>query len=527
MSDNVLEQERLALGIELGSTRVKAVLVDERGVSLAGGSHEWRSNLVDGHWTYGLDEVWQAVQGAVAGLRADFESRHGAALNRVGAVGVSAMMHGYLAFDEAGELLTPLRTWQDTTTAEAAQVLSQLFNINIPMRWSVAHLYQAILDEEAHVPEIAFCTTLAGYVHWQLCGEKVLGVGDASGMVPIDPATGSYDQTRLDSFSGLVAERALPWKLGDILPKVLNAGQNAGTLTAEGAALLDPSGQLQPGAVMAPPEGDAGTGMVATNTIRPATANISAGTSIFAMVVLEEQLQAMHEELDPVTTPDGKPVVMVHCNNGAADLQDWVMLFGEAAQLLGAEFDTDTLFSTLYEKSLEGSVDAEGMVAFNFRAGEPIAAVEEGRPLFVRMPEHRLQLADFMRAHLYGSFAVLRLGFEVLHSENVRVDEIFAHGGLFRTKGVAQRFLSAALDVPVTVSETASEGGAWGMALLAAHALQGGGDLAGWLDEEIFAGDERSALTATPEEVAGFDAYMDRYRSALAIQRAAVDALQR
>lgn len=527
MSDKRVEQERTALGIELGSTRVKAVLVDDEFVTIASGGHEWRSSLEDGHWTYSLASVWTAVQGAFRELKGDFLNRHGEELVGVGALGFSGMMHGYLAFDADDRLLTPFRTWQDTTTADAASELSQLFQVNIPMRWSIAHLYQAILDGEEHVQQVAKITTLAGYVHRRLSGEWALGVGDASGMFPIDPATGDYDAGMLEKFDKLTEERGLTWRVRDLLPAVLRAGGDAGRLTAEGAMLLDPTDTFRPGARMAPAEGDAGTGMVATNTVRPRTANVSAGTSIFAMVVLEHPLAALHEELDPVMTPDGRPVVMVHCNNGAADLQDWVTLLGEAAGALGAVFDVDTLFRVLYEKSLEGEADADGLVAFNFRAGEPIAGVDEGRPMFLRLPEKQLDLANFMRSHLYGALAVLRMGFDVLREERAEVTEMFAHGGLFRTKGVAQRYLSAALEVPVTVSETASEGGAWGMALLAALRMADGEALADWLDHRVFVDQSRERVSATEVESEGFNSYMQRYRAALTLQRAAANALPR
>lgn len=520
----MMEQQRLSLGIELGSTRVKAVLLDEQLQTIATGGFEWRSRLEDGHWTYSLDDAWHAIQSAVAALRDDFRGRRQEELTSVGAIGVSAMMHGYLAFDEAGELLTPFRTWQDTTTGPAARELSERFGCNIPLRWSISHLHQAVLDDEPHVARVAALTTLSGYVHWRLTGERVLGIGDASGMFPIDDDTRTYDASLLDSYSELVASRGFGWDIRKVLPEVRSAGEAAGRLTEEGALLLDPAGTLAPGAVAAPPEGDAGTGMVATNSVRRRTANVSAGTSIFAMVVLERPLQTTSADLDMVTTPDGSPVVMVHCNNGAADLQDWVMLFGEAARALGAEFDTDTLFRTLYEAALQGSPDAGGLVAYNYRAGEPVTGLDEGRPLFMRLPESTLGLADFMRAHLYAAFAALRLGFEILRDEQVSVDEMFAHGGIFRTKGVAQRFLAAALDVPVTVGSSASEGGAWGMALLAAYALQGEGDLAGWLEARVFAGGERETYVASSQEVEGFDRYMARYSAGLAAERAAVQS---
>lgn len=520
-----VKQECTSLGIELGSTRVKAVLIGQELETLATGTFEWRSHLEDGHWSYRLDEVWLAVQSALADLRTHFANRYGETLTAVGALGISAMMHGYLAFDADGELLVPFRTWQDTTTAAAAAELSQRFQCNIPMRWSIAHLHQAILDAEPHVEHMAAMTTLAGYVHWKLTGQRVLGVGDASGMFPIDSGTKDFDAALLDSYRALIASRGFQWDIRDVLPGVRCAGDDAGQLTPEGALLLDPTGTFRPGAIVAPPEGDAGTGMVATNSVRPRSANISAGTSIFAMVVLEKPLGAMHEELDLVTTPDATPTVMVHCNNGAADLQDWVMLFGEAARALGVECSTDTLFHTLYTCSLEGAADAGGLVACNYRAGEPITRLEEGRPMVIRMPETPLRLADFMRAHLYSVFATLRIGFDILAAEGVEISQLFAHGGLFRTKGIAQGYLAAALDVPVSVGTSASEGGAWGMALLAAFMLTQNEELEDWLDTNVFAAQAQETLEAREEDVQGFNQYMQRYRSALELQRVAVAAM--
>lgn len=527
MSDNASYAGPLALGIELGSTRVKAVLIDGTHQTIASGSHEWRSHMVNGHWSYSLEAVWAAVQGAVAQTRSEFENQFGVPLQGVDAMGVSAMMHGYLAFDSAGNLLTPFRTWQDTTTAVASRTLTDALEINIPLRWSVAHLYQAALNQEVHVGDVAMLTTLAGYVHWRLTGERVLGICDASGMFPVDPETLDYDARRLRHFDDLAAKVGIARSLKELLPTVLTAGQEAGFLTPAGAELLVPEGGFRPGARFAPPEGDAGTGMVATNTIRPKMANVSVGTSVFAMVVACHMLSDVHEELDQVTTPDGLPVVMVHCNNGAADLQDWIRMFGTAARLLGAEFDSDTLFRLLYEHSLEGSEDAAGLVSFSFRAGEPIAGIDRGRPLFVRTPDVELGLADFMRANLYSVFAVLRLGFDVLREEGVDVSELFAHGGIFKTEGVAQRYLAAALDVPVTVSGTASDGGAWGMALLAAFGLETHRPLAEWLDQVVFTNDDRMTVQATDSEIKGFGAYMERFRAALPVERIAAQSILR
>lgn len=518
---------RTALGIELGSTRIKACLIAEDGAEvLAVGGHDWENQFRDRVWTYALDDVWTGIRSAYAELVADIERRHGERLETVGAIGVSAMMHGYLAFDADGELLVPFRTWRNTTTGPAAAELSALFGVNIPLRWSIAHLYQAVLDDEPHVPRIASLTTLAGYVHTALTGRRVLGVGDASGMFPIDPATGDYDAGMLRRFDDLVAERAPGLRVSDLLPDVLPAGRTAGELTREGAELLDPSGALRPGIPLCPPEGDAGTGMVATNAVAPRTGNVSAGTSIFAMVVLERPLERVHHELDLVTTPAGDPVGMVHCNNGASELAGWVGLFGRFAEAAGAPVDADAAFDALFREALDGDADAGGLLAYNHLAGEPIAGLDEGRPLFVRTPDSRLTLANFMRAQLYGVFGTLSIGMRVLADEGVALDRMFAHGGMFRTAGVAQRFLAGALDAPVAVGETASEGGAWGIAVLAAYLSRAGeSDLSGYLGDRVFAGARIEVVDPRPEDVAGFSAYLDRYRAGLAVERAAVESL--
>ncbi len=518
---------RTALGIELGSTRIKACLIADDGAAvLAVGSHDWENEFQDRVWTYALEDVWTGIRSAYAQLVADVERRHDVRLGTIGAIGVSAMMHGYLAFDADRELLVPFRTWRNTTTGPAAAELSALFGTNIPLRWSIAHLYQAVLDDEPHVPRIASLTTLAGYVHAKLTDRDVLGVGDASGMFPIDSATRDYDTELLRRFDGLVAERAPGLRVTDLLPDVLTAGDPAGELTSEGAALLDPSGALRPGIPLCPPEGDAGTGMVATNAVAPRTGNVSAGTSIFAMVVLERPLERVHHELDLVTTPAGDPVAMVHCNNGASELAGWVGMFGRFATAAGTPVDADAAFDALFREALDGEADAGGLLAYNHLAGEPIAGLEEGRPLFVRTPESRLTLANFMRAQLYGVFGTLSLGMRVLAEEGVALDRMFAHGGMFRTAGVAQRFLAGALDAPVAVGETASEGGAWGMAVLAAYLSHAaGGDLSGYLDDRVFAGAPVEVVDPRPEDVGGFSAYLDRYRAGLVVERAAVEAL--
>jgi sugar (pentulose or hexulose) kinase len=519
---------RTSLGIEFGSTRIKACLVaEDPSVVLAVGSFEWENEFVDGVWTYSLENVWTGIQAAHADLVADIESRHGVRPASYGAIGVSAMMHGYLAFDAAGELLTPFRTWRNTTTGRAAAELTDLFVVNIPLRWSVAHVQQAVLDNEAHVAQIDFITTLAGYVHWRLTGRKVLGVGDASGMFPIDAVTHNYDAELLGRYDALVAGTALPAPLVELLPEVLAAGRAAGELTAEGAALLDATGTIQPGTVFCPPEGDAGTGMVATNSVAPRTGNVSAGTSIFAMVVLERPLESVHHELDLVTTPAGDPVAMVHCNNGASELAAWASLFGRFSAAAGTPVDSDGVFDVLLREALEGEADAGGLLAYNHLAGEPIAGLSEGRPLVVRTPDSRFTLANFMRAQLYGVFGTLALGMRVLDSEGVELDQMFAHGGMFRTAGVTQRFLAGALNAPVSVAATASEGGAWGIAVLAAYvsAAESGVSLDEYLRGQVFGDAEFETSAPVAEDVAGFATYLERYRAGLAIESAAVDVL--
>ena len=486
---------RTSLGIELGSTRIKACLIGEHSDVLAVGGHAWENRLEDGVWTYALDDVWTGLQAAYAELVADVESRYGVAPRTFGAIGISAMMHGYLAFDAGGDLLVPFRTWRNTTTGRAAAELTDLFGTGIPLRWSAAHLYQAILDDEPHVPRVDFVTTLAGYVHWRLTGRRVLGVGDASGMFPIDDATRAYDAALVARFDAAVHERVPGLALAAILPEVLVAGQPAGALTDDGARLLDPTGALAAGIPLCPPEGDAGTGMVATGSVAPRTGNVSAGTSIFAMIVLERALERVHRDIDLVTTPAGDPVAMVHCNNGASELSAWVGMFARFAAAAGAPLDADAVFGTLFREALDGEADAGGVLAYNHLSGEPVAELDEGRPMVVRTPDSRLTLANFMRAQLYGVFGSLSLGMRVLDDEGVGVDRMFAHGGVFRTAGVAQRLLAGALDTPVTVSGTASEGGAWGIAVLAAYlSAAGDADLATYLRDRVFDGAELDTI---------------------------------
>lgn len=524
----LIEEGKTALGIEFGSTRIKAVLIDKKGMPLASGSYEWENQYIKGIWTYALEEVWKGLQECYKDLAQDVKKTYDVTLSKIGSLGFSAMMHGYLAFDQEEKLLVPFRTWRNTITEEAATKLTKEFNYNIPQRWSIAHLYQAILNKEEHVKKIGFLTTLAGYVHFMLTGKKVLGVGDASGMFPIDVKTGDYDQTMIDKFDRLVKKEGFSWELRDILPQVLSAGENAGLLTKEGAALLDVSGNLQAGIPVCPPEGDAGTGMAATNSVAKRTGNVSAGTSVFAMIVLEKELSKVYPEIDLVTTPDGALVGMVHCNNCTSDINAWVNLFDEFAENIGAKIDKNKLFSVLFNKALEGDVDCGGLISYNYFSGEPVTGFDAGAPLFVRKAENKFNLANFMRVHLYSSLAALKAGLDLLFKEEkVEVDEMFGHGGLFKTKGVGQRIAAAAMNTSVSVMETAGEGGPWGMALLAAYMqIKGENEsLENFLKNKIFAGQIGSRMEPDREDAAGFEKFMERYRKGLSIEHAAVDAL--
>lgn len=523
-----IEAGRAVLGIEFGSTRIKAVLVDEENRPIAQGSHEWENQLVNGLWTYTLESIWFGLQDCYRDLRANVRELYDVEIETLAAIGVSAMMHGYMPFDSKGEMLAPFRTWRNTNTGRAAAELSELFVYNIPLRWSISHLYQAILDGEEHVKDIDFLTTLAGYIHWQLTGEKVLGIGDASGMLPIDPDTENYSEAMIGKFNDLVAPRGFSWKLSDILPKVLLAGEKAGTLTDEGAGRLDISGHLKGGIPMCPPEGDAGTGMVATNAVKQRTGNVSAGTSSFSMIVLEKELSKPYEMIDMVTTPDGSLVAMVHCNNCTSDLNAWVNLFKEYQQLLGVPVDMNEVFGKLYNNALTGDPDCGGLLSYNYFSGEPVTGLTQGRPLFVRSATDRFSLANFMRANLYASVAVLKIGNDILfNEEHVKVDRITGHGGLFKTPGVGQRVLAAALNSPISVMETAGEGGAWGIALLAAFVVNNrkGQSLPEWLDESVFLGDAGVEIKPTRADVEGFNTYIERYMRGLEVEKAAVEAL--
>ena len=518
-----------SLGIELGSTRIKAVLIAFDGSVLANGSYDWENEFKNGYWTYSLMSVWTGIQTAYERLAAQYREKYGTPLQNVDALGVSAMMHGYLPFDKDGRQLAAFRTWRNTTTGPAAEALTERFGFNIPQRWSVAHLYQAMLKDEAHVKDVAFLTTLAGYVHWQLTGQKVLGVGDASGMFPIDSETSDYDAAMLASFDELLTGAGLPYTLRQVLPKVLSAGEDAGCLTEQGAKLLDPTGTLAPGAPLAPPEGDAGTGMVATNSVAARTGNVSAGTSVFAMAVLEKPLSRVYPEIDMVTTPTGRPVAMVHCNTCTSDLDAWVKLLGEMTGAAGAKLAKPVLYDLFYQKALEGDADCGGLVNFNYYSGEPVTGLDEGRPLFVRRPGAKLSLANFARAQLYSTMATLKLGMDILlKKEQVKLDSLLGHGGLFKTPVVGQKLMAGALDVPVSVMETAGEGGPWGMALLALYRLEKEADqaLEDWLHAAVFT--DVTGSTQLPDEAdrAGFAAFMKDYIACIPVEKAAVEALR-
>ena len=528
-TQRAIESGKTALGIEFGSTRIKAVLIGADHTPLASGSHEWENRHENGVWTYHMEDVWAGLQDSYRKLSIEVLEKYGAPLKTIGAIGFSAMMHGYLPFDRDGNLLVPFRTWRNTITGQAAEKLTALFQFNIPQRWSIAHLYQAILNREPHVKDIHFQTTLEGYVHWKLTGQNVLGIGEASGMFPVDSTINNYDQRMIGQFNGLLKAENIAWKLEDIMPKVLMAGEAAGILTAEGAGLLDPSGQLKAGIPLCPPEGDAGTGMVATNSVAVRTGNVSAGTSVFAMIVLEKALSKLHPEIDMVTTPTGKPVAMVHSNNCTSDLNAWVELFQEFTNVLGVEVNQSKLFETLYQQALKGDMDGGGLLAYNYVSGEHLTHFEEGRPLFVRTPESHFTLANFMRAHLFSSLGALKIGLDILfEQEKVKIDKILGHGGFFKTKEVGQKMMAAAMNVPVSVMETAGEGGAWGIALLAAYMLYKAKNesLEAYLSNQVFAGERGTTIAPDQADVAGFTAFMERYKKGLVIEQAAVEGLR-
>ena len=522
-----IEAGECTLGIEFGSTRIKAVLIDAAGTPVATGKFQWENHLENGLWTYADEEIWNGLAGCYADLKANVAERYGVTLRKLSALGISAMMHGYLAFNAAGELLVPFRTWRNVNTTRAAILLTQRFGFNIPERWSIAHLYQAMLNNEEHVPQLASINTLAGYVHERLTGERVLSVGDASGMFPIDPATGTYDAAMAASFDEIVAERGLSWRLLDLLPKSLLAGTVAGHLTEAGAALLDRDGDLEPGCPLCPPEGDAGTGMVATNSVAVRTGNVSAGTSIFSMYVLEHPLAHVHHEIDMVTTPTGHPVAMVHCNTCTSDINAWVNLFLEFNELAGGKLDRDGAYDALFGVALEGDADCGGVVTSPCFSGEPVVAVESGRPLLARAQNAKFTLANLMRANLMSAVSALKIGTDILAEEGVGVDRLLGHGGYFAVPGVGQKLMAAAMDVPVTVMESEGEGGPWGVALLASYlkAAERGVSLEGYLANEVFADAATSTVEPDAVDVQGFKAYLEQYKRCVEVEKKAETVL--
>lgn len=518
---------RTSLGVEFGSTRIKAVLIDSKYNPIASGSYEWENKLEDGIWTYSLEEIWKGLRISYRKMASEVFEKYGETLKVIGSIGFSAMMHGYLVFDKQDELLVPFRTWRNTITAEAEQKLTKSFEYNIPQRWSIAHLYQAILNEEEHVDQISFLTTLAGYVHWQLTGKKVLGIGDASGIFPIDLKEKNYNQTMKQIFDELIATKGVNLNINQIFPEVLLAGEAAGTLTKSGAFLLDPTGILQPGIPLCPPEGDAGTGMVATNSVAQRSGNISAGTSAFAMIVLEDDLREVHSEIDLVTTPSGDLVGMVHTNNCSSDINAWIGIFDEFTKVLGLEINRDKIFATLFQEALKGDADCGGLLSYGYFSGENITGVNEGRPLFIRTPESKFTLANFIRTHITSAFGAMRLGMEILKEENVAIDRLVGHGGIFKTPKVGQTILASAMESPVTVMETAGEGGAWGIALLAAYLLeQENLALKEFLDEKVFSANQGVTITPSQTDIDGYQEFVERYREGVTIEESAIKNFQ-
>ncbi|SFG03694.1 xylulokinase [Streptococcus equinus] len=521
-----IKNGHVSLGVEFGSTRIKSVLIDSKQRPIASGSYNWENKLVDGIWTYSLEDIWTGLQTSYRNLKADVAKKYQVPLKKIGQIGFSAMMHGYMAFDKEGNLLVPFRTWRNTITVQAAKELSDLFNFNIPERWSIAHLYQAMLNKEEHVSNIDYLTTLAGYIHWQLTGEKVLGVGDASGMFPIDSETGDYNQEFLNLFAKKIESYDVPWQLKDLLPKVLTAGTLAGVLTEEGAKLLDPSGELEAGSKLCPPEGDAGTGMVATNSVAKRTGNVSAGTSIFAMIVLEKALKKLHPEIDIVTTPVGDSVAMVHANNCTSDINAWVKMFQEFSGLCGKPISTAYIYPLLFNTALSGDKDCGGVLSYGYYSGESITNISEGRPVLVRTPDSNFNVSNLMRSHILSAFSTLAIGMEILvDEENIQIDKILGHGGIFKTPKVGQSLLAAAINSPVSVMETAGEGGAWGIALLADYMTHTERSLVDYLEEVVFADADVATIEPDAADVEGFKAFLEKYKKGLAVERAAVETI--
>ena len=521
----LIKQGRTSLGIEFGSTRIKAVLVDFSGEVLGVGFHDWENSLTDGIWTYPLDEIHAGLKKCYTSLRKNVEEKYGVTLKKIGSMGISAMMHGLMAFDKEGKLLTPFKTWRNSDTEAAADELTKAFDFNIPLRWTIAHIYQAVLDKKDYVKELDFAVTLAGYIHFKLTGERVIGVGDAAGIFPIEK--GNYNEKMVKDFEKLALDKGYDIKLMEILPKVLSAGDDGGSLTSDGAAFLDESGSLEAGVPMCPPEGDAGTGMVATNSVAVGTGNVSAGTSIFAMLVLEKGLSKLYREIDMVTTPDGYPVAMAHANNCTSDLNAWVNIFKEFAELFGIKADMGELYGRLYNASLSGDKDCDGLLSYGYYSGEGIVHLNEGRPLFARMPESKFNLANFMRSHLYASLGSVKIGLDILlKDEKVKVTKIMGHGGLFKTPMVVQSYLAAAVNAPVTVMDTAGEGGPWGMAVLASYLINKDNmSLSEYLEKIIFKDAKGTTIEPDVRDAAGLEAYMERYKAGLEVEKRAVEVL--
>lgn len=526
---NAIINGQTVVGIELGSTRIKTVLIGTDNTPIASGSHDWENSYVNNIWTYSLDDVWKGVQSSYQRMVSNVKNQFGVDIKTTRSIGISGMMHGYMVFDQSGKLLTPFRTWRNNITGQASEALTTLFNYPIPQRWSIAHLYQAVLNQEKHISDIGFMTTLAGYIHWKLTGQKVMGIGEASGVFPIDLKNKGFNKQMIAQFNELVSPQNLPWKLENILPTVLVSGEKAGELTTEGAQLLDVTGQLQSGIPLCPPEGDAGTGMVATNSVAARTGNVSAGTSVFAMIVLERELSKAYSEIDLVTTPDGKLVAMAHSNNCTSNYDAWIGLFAEATKALGMDIDKPKLYDTLLGMALQGDPDCGGLLSYGYVSGEHMTHFEEGRPLFARSSSSKFNLANFMRVNLFTSLGALKIGLNILlEKEMVKVDKILGHGGFFKTKEVGQKIMAAAVNVPVSVMETAGEGGAWGIALLASYMVnrKENESLDDFLNEKVFAGQQGSSIAPDPSDVAGFNEFMKRYINGLAIERAAVDNLK-
>lgn len=520
-----IENNQAILGIELGSTRIKAVLIDDAYQPIASGGYQWENRFENNIWTYSLEDVWAGLKGCYADLKKNVQDEYGVTLSSFKSIGISAMMHGYMVFDENDRLLSPFRTWRNTITEQAAAMLSEAFSFNIPQRWSIAHLYQSILEEQAHVKDIRYITTLSGFLHYKLTGKKVLGIGDAAGMFPIDSKTHDFVPSMLDTFDEMIKDKSYPWKIRDILPTVMVAGEDAGTLTKEGALIIDEDGDLTPGIPLCPPEGDAGTGMVATNSVKIKTGNVSAGTSIFSMVVLEHALSDYYEQIDMVTTPAGDAVAMAHCNNCTPDIDVWVNLFAESMRSMGIEPDMNKLFTTMFEKALEADADCNDMLSYNYQAGEHVTGFDRGVPLVMYMPGKAPTLASFMRTLLSSAVATLRIGMDILiEKENIQIERMVGHGGFFKTPVVGQKILASAIHAPITVSENAGEGGAWGMALLAAYMVQNKGEsLADYLAKRVFANQDSTTITPDEKDIEGFTRFIERYKKGLAVERAAVD----